>query len=249
MLGILFNNQWCSAAATDVAPVRPSPLFLPCLAQGPLAEMTGGFKSTWPQSIGPSMSVPDAVQIGDDLSSFLPAPKKQRPERFIPDSESRISFFVGVCWNKRVGKWAAQSRLNGKTLYLGYFFDEKDAARKYDEHAASVGRPVNFPRNSLQLQARKCAPRVRRGTSRKCAGNVAQGNAPVDPGATANSNDRDLTKTAAAEEDGGKEDDAPDEEDEEDGGGRGGEAALRAIVWQLHLRRSPQSCRPRTGAV
>ena len=24
--------------------------------------------------------------------------------------------------------------------------------------------------------------------------------------------------------------------------------ALRAIVWQLHLRRSPQSCRPRTGA-
>jgi hypothetical protein len=44
--------------------------------------------------------------------------------------EQRFSQFVGVCWNRRARKWAAQSRVDGRTIYLGYFSDEKEAARK-----------------------------------------------------------------------------------------------------------------------
>jgi hypothetical protein len=44
--------------------------------------------------------------------------------------EQRFSQFVGVCWNRRAKKWAAQSRVDGRTIYLGYFSDEKEAARK-----------------------------------------------------------------------------------------------------------------------
>ena len=57
-----------------------------------------------------------------------PAPKKVR----------------GVCWEKRGQKWTAQIRIGGKITHLGGFDDEENAARKYDEHAAHLGRPLNF---------------------------------------------------------------------------------------------------------
>mgnify|MGYP002380621460 CR=1 FL=1 len=72
--------------------------------------------------------------------------------------ERRVSAFVGVCWNFRVKKWAAQSRVAGKTIYLGYFENEEEAARKYDAHANGLSRPVNFP-SGTQMQAHKCALR------------------------------------------------------------------------------------------
>ena len=44
--------------------------------------------------------------------------------------DQRFSQYVGVCWNRRARKWAAQSRVDGRTIYLGYFSDEEEAARK-----------------------------------------------------------------------------------------------------------------------
>ena len=37
------------------------------------------------------------------------------------------SGFRGVYWNKQLGKWQAQIKVNGKRIHLGYFVDKQDA--------------------------------------------------------------------------------------------------------------------------
>ena len=68
------------------------------------------------------------------------------------------SKFVGVSWNKQK-KWKATIRIDGKDKHLGYFNDEKEAACKYDEQAALLNKPVNFPQHEGQEQAVKRAPK------------------------------------------------------------------------------------------
>ncbi len=45
------------------------------------------------------------------------------------------SKYRGVCWDKGCRKWKAQIKFKGKTLWLGTFGNETDAARIYDEKA------------------------------------------------------------------------------------------------------------------
>ncbi len=83
-------------------------------------------------------------------------PRKDRSK--LPDV-MRQSKFVGVSWYKKNKKWLARIRIDGKQKHLGYFDDEKEAACKYDEQAALLNKPVNFPQHEGQQQAVNPAPR------------------------------------------------------------------------------------------
>ena len=65
---------------------------------------------------------------------------------------------VGVCWNKKNRKWRAEIGQDGKRHRLGYFDDEREAARAFDTvvrrlrgedaHGGRAGRNwlrLNFP--------------------------------------------------------------------------------------------------------
>uniref|UniRef100_A0A6H1ZQL7 Putative homing endonuclease n=1 Tax=viral metagenome TaxID=1070528 RepID=A0A6H1ZQL7_9ZZZZ len=48
------------------------------------------------------------------------------------------SRFKGVVWHKRNKKWQAQIRYNGRTIYLGRSFSEREASFMYDKKAIEL---------------------------------------------------------------------------------------------------------------
>jgi hypothetical protein len=61
---------------------------------------------------------------------------------------NNTSGFKGVSWRQREQKWVAQTVVDGKKTFIGYFNDPNEAARAYDqaavEHFGEFARP-NFP--------------------------------------------------------------------------------------------------------
>ena len=58
------------------------------------------------------------------------------------------SQYKGVSWSKRVGKWHTEIYCRGTKIFIGYFDDEKAAARAYDARAAELYgdyASLNFP--------------------------------------------------------------------------------------------------------
>jgi hypothetical protein len=51
------------------------------------------------------------------------------------DKSNTYSRFRGVSFSKRKQKWFAAIRANGRKLWLGYFNNELDAAKAYDNAA------------------------------------------------------------------------------------------------------------------
>ena len=106
------------------------------------------------------MQMPE-VQFYEELPQHLVGPKKTSQEaastpKLSLESDSRdckelkagskrSSIYNGVSWNRNKNNWKVRIRVDGIIVNLGSFTDEKDAARKYDEFAALVGKPLNFP--------------------------------------------------------------------------------------------------------
>ena len=80
---------------------------------------------------------------------------KPNKDRSKVPNVNRPSKYVGVSWSKKEKKWKAQITIDGKRKNLGLYHDEKEAARIYDEQAALLGKPVNFPLHEGMEQAVK----------------------------------------------------------------------------------------------
>ncbi len=51
-----------------------------------------------------------------------------------PAQKRKTSKFVGVCWHKGNRAWDSQIMVNEKTIYLGLFKNEEDAAKAYNNY-------------------------------------------------------------------------------------------------------------------
>ncbi|MHC4664664.1 MAG: AP2 domain-containing protein [Planctomycetota bacterium] len=74
-----------------------------------------------------------------------------RNQRRLSHGTSR---YKGVHWNKKAKKWAAAIRCNNKTHHIGYFNNEIEAAKAYDEMAKTLHREfasLNF-QNSTETE-------------------------------------------------------------------------------------------------
>jgi hypothetical protein len=66
-----------------------------------------------------------------------------------------MSAYKGVAWHKRSGTWQVRYRHNGRQIVVGFFADEIEAARAYDEAVMAIhgefalpnlpGELLNFP--------------------------------------------------------------------------------------------------------
>ncbi len=68
----------------------------------------------------------------------------QRVERY-------SSKYRGVSWHKRQRRWMAVISVNGRARTLGYYRDEKEAARAFDRAAKELRGEfavLNFPKES-----------------------------------------------------------------------------------------------------
>ena len=89
----------------------------------------------------------DGNGLNNRRSNLRLCTQKQNSRNAAPSRRSS-SRFKGVYFNKRTRKWIATIGYNGKTIHLGSFDDEIEAARAYDRKARELFGEfayLNFP--------------------------------------------------------------------------------------------------------
>lgn len=64
---------------------------------------------------------------------------KQNMRGFCTKSKGKSSKYRGVCWTTKPQKWKAALRVDGSYKSLGYYNDEDEAARAYNQGAIKYG--------------------------------------------------------------------------------------------------------------
>lgn len=86
-----------------------------------------------------------------DPGASVPPPQEDRPRAIKAQGRS---LYTGVAWDMASGKWKAQIGHDGKQVHLGYYTDERDAARAADAGRTERGKPR---KNSSRLAAAAAA--------------------------------------------------------------------------------------------
>jgi len=82
--------------------------------------------------------------------SFLDGRRKLTARTHEPPGGEDTTQYRGVSWVEKECKWQARITHKRKTYYLGGFQTKIDAARRYDEYAERLGRPMNFAPRHLR---------------------------------------------------------------------------------------------------
>lgn len=99
----------------------------------------------------------EAANAVDDFYVDRGLPRRHFPE----EAEMRqanvepASKYVGVHRKVKSRRWYTLINIEGKNKLLGYFDSEDEAARAFDEQAAALGRPVNFPTKGQKKAIKK----------------------------------------------------------------------------------------------
>lgn len=78
------------------------------------------------------------------ITNLRPATSAQNAKN-IRKKKNTTSTYKGVSWHKKSGKWQAQIRVDGRSIYLGYYDNELEAHLAYCAAAARLhGEFANF---------------------------------------------------------------------------------------------------------
>lgn len=76
----------------------------------------------------------DGNKLNNNVSNLRWSTSSQNSQN-MSKPQNTSSRWKGVHWNKHKEKWQARITYDGTLKHLGYFHNEAEAARKYDEHA------------------------------------------------------------------------------------------------------------------
>lgn len=99
----------------------------------------------------------DGNQLNNQRYNLRPSTKAQNCSNRKIRKNNNSSKYVGVCWKKENNKWCAVISHQNKSLWLGYFKNEEEAAKEYDNAALKLKgnfSVLNFPIEGPKSEAK-----------------------------------------------------------------------------------------------
>ena len=87
----------------------------------------------------PCVDHKDRNSLNNHISNLRWCSKRQNNQNR-SKQKNTTSVYKGVCFEKRSNKWLAQIKHNGRSIHIGLFTDESEAAHAYDRKASELFR-------------------------------------------------------------------------------------------------------------